>query len=437
MSCRLVRGPVAAAWVLAATAAGAAAEPDRLGNIDVGRAARDLAAFDSLCARDGGALWGVSFSGPMLIVDPATRLAVANRPDAGGRLAPRAGIFAGQLPPDVGIANTAVEWGGTRWTMIMWWSLGGRLAARLALMAHEAFHRLQPQLGLETNGPLNAHLDGAEGRTWLQLEWNALEQALLADGAARRAAIGDALAFRAARRAAIPEAAAREVPLEIFEGLAEYSGMRLAGFGPLQVVEAVRAKRRDETGFVRSFAYVSGPLYGYLLDATGEAWRRALRPDTDLGACLAAAHRLEPRAGEAEAHSAAYGGPALRAAEARRDTERQAQLSAWRKSLIDGPVLGLDLAVVTSGTFDPGRVFPFDDQRTVYTTRELLATWGRLVVRDGAILEDPTSRRGQVSLLGAAADHRSGAGWHLELAPGWNTSPGARPGDFEVRPEPR
>ena len=258
--------------------------PTTAGSIDIESAARYFSEFDELCREDDGRLWGASLCGPMLIVDPPTRMAVANQADEGGVLKPALNIFAGELPPELPIANTAFEWDGTRWTMLMVWSLSEDRTRRLSLMAHEAFHRVQPELDLAPFGEICAHLDTADGRFWLQMEWNALQEALSVEGQERLDAVADALAFRAARRAHFPNAAAREVPLEIFEGLAEYSGMRLAGLSDVEVVEAVAAKREQESGLVRSFAYVSGPLYGFMLDATGIAWRDRVRSNWTPGA---------------------------------------------------------------------------------------------------------------------------------------------------------
>jgi hypothetical protein len=409
-------------------------QPQTAGSIDLTSAAQYFEEFETLCNGDDGKLWGVSFCGPILLVDPSTRAAVANRADAGGVLAPRLGLFAGELPAEVGIANTATEWNGSRWTMIMWWSLSDDPKRRLRLMAHEAFHRIQPELNLAPFGEINAHLDTADGRFWIQMEWNALQKAMSVEGVARRQALTDAMTFRASRRALFPDAAERETPLEIFEGLAEYSGMRLAGYSDAGVVEAVTAKREGETGLVRSFAYVSGPLYGFLLDGSGVPWRDRIGPDTDLGALVA--ELLDVSAAstdEASMRAEAYGGQALLAAESERERKRKQQLAAWRTSLIDGPVLIVDLTAVSSGTFDPGRVFPFDETRTVYTTRGLIGDWGVLTVSDGAILEDGTGGRAYVSLNGAAPDMLEGQGWSLELNDGWTIVAAERPGDFFVR----
>jgi len=408
--------------------------PATAGSIDLENASRYFSEFDDLCREDDGSLWGVSLCGPFLIVDPPTRMAVSNQADEDGVLEPTLGVFTGELPPEVPIANTAVEWAGTRWTMVMVWSLSQDRTRRLSLMAHEAFHRIQPQLDLETFGEICAHLDTADGRFWLQMEWNALQEALSAEGRQRLDAVVDALAFRAARRARFPNAAAREVPLEIFEGLAEYTGMRLAGFSDVEVIETVTAKREQETGLVRSFAYVSGPLYGFLLDGAGIPWRDRVRPDTDLGVLLARALDLAAVSGESALERAeAYGGPVLLAAEQERERKRQEQLDIWRASLIEGPVLIVDLTVVSSGSFDPGRVFPFDETSTVYTTRELIADWGVLTVTDGAILENDGAGTGRVSLTGAGPNALAGDGWSLELEDGWEIVEAERPGDKILR----
>lgn len=408
--------------------------PVDAGNIDLAEAARYFREFDAMCEQDGGRLWGPSLCGPIVIVDPATRAAVGNRSDSQGVMVAHEDVFVGTLPEDVLIANTAVEWGGTRWTMLIWRSLGGDAPARQRLMAHEAFHRIQPQLGLEVFGEMNAHLDSSDGRFWMQMEWNALQRALMMNGDARRGAVRDALRFRAARHARFPEAPGREIPLELFEGLAEYSGMRLAGYTDDRVVKAVKAKREGETGFVRSFAYVSGPLYGYLLDGSSDDWRGGVTSATDLGSLLAEVFDIDDAAAvEAQRRAVAYDGDALRVAETEREREQSQRRAAWRAALVEGPVLQVDLNAVSSGSFDPNAVFPFDEGQTVFTVRKLIAEWGTLTIEDGAILEDDGAGRASVSLSGAAEDFHSGDGWSLELEEGWSVAPAERAGDVEVR----
>src|SRR3954453_15573606 len=90
--------------------------------IDPADAAAVFEAARALSARDAGRLWGKPLYGPMLLVDPATRTIVANQKDAAGTLAPVDGhpkLFSGTLPPGVGVANTATNWAGVRWTILM------------------------------------------------------------------------------------------------------------------------------------------------------------------------------------------------------------------------------------------------------------------------------------------------------------------------------
>ena len=213
-----------------------------------------------LFARDAGALWGVSLDGPLIFVDFETRQVAANQPDAEGRLAPQAGVWVGAIPPEVMVANTAMAWAGVHWTMLLWQSLSDDPQRRAEFMAHEAFHRIQGDIGFSMPKIANAnvHLDTLAGRYWLQLEWRALEHALLAEDAARVAALTDALLFRAARRDLFPQAAVEERALEMHEGLAEYTGFRLSGMTTAQTADCGQRAPAQVASFGRAVAYASG-----------------------------------------------------------------------------------------------------------------------------------------------------------------------------------
>jgi hypothetical protein len=138
-------------------------------------------------------LWGTPVHGPLLLVDPVTRQLVANVADSAGQLRPVDGVYVGEWPAHEPVANTAVTFGGRRYAMMLW-PLPADRAARVRLIFHESFHRIQPVLGLEGGNPENAHLNTATGRTWTRLEWRALAEALLRDGRSRVQALRDALA---------------------------------------------------------------------------------------------------------------------------------------------------------------------------------------------------------------------------------------------------
>jgi len=335
------------------------------------------AAFDQLRAmadRDAGRLWGVSLAGPTLFVERGTRAVAANQPPP-----------AATLPGEIGIANTAVEWGGTRWTMVVW-PLPHDDYARRVLLAHESFHRVQAGLGFPLTGPENAHLDTAEGRTLLELEWRALAAALAAGRGGRTKAIADALHFREVRRATFADAARQEHELEMNEGLAQYTGTALAEPSLAtrlpHVVTSLRDAEQTPT-FVRSFAYASGPAYGALLEAADPRWCRRLKAADDLGTLLGHAYGV---AASASVDSSAYDAVALRAAEQKRDAEQQARLRTFQARFLGDSTLVIPL-VHANMEFDPNRSAAFPGHGTVYPIMHLKDDWGSIdVTRGGALI---------------------------------------------------
>jgi hypothetical protein len=289
--------------------------------------------------------------------------------------------------------------------------------------------------------PSNAHLDSREGRIWLQLEWRALRRALLESGEARRQAVADALLFRARRRELFPSATQEDF-LEMNEGLAEYTGVKLRGSSDAETM-AYFAKRLENAAnipsFVRSFAYSTGPAYGLLLDAAGAKWRKELKASSNLGSRLQTAYGVErgkDLTATSEARAKVYDGDALRAAEIVRENERNQQIAKYRARLVDGPVLILPVLEKFSFSFDPYNLLPLDAQWTIYPTTRVTDVWGILEVSDGALFVREGGLIVRV-VVAAPTDANArplrGAGWTLELAQGWTVAAGERKGDFVLR----
>jgi hypothetical protein len=416
------------------------------GSIDPARAAKYFEEARTLSAEDGGRLWGVALYGPMFFVNPATGDIAANQADAEGKLTQRGMVWIGKLPPEIAAANTWIEWAGVRWTMLVW-PVPIYPEERAALMMHECFHRVQAQLGLGARDTINSHLDTREGRIWLQLEWRALEAALenFDNPVKRVCALTDALLFRKWRRMIFPGAAESEDALEMNEGLAEYTGQRLANPAPAkQRAEAIGTLRRgpNRKSFARSFAYVSGPAYGALLDSapgsTG-AWRKDLKPDTDLGWLVNRAYRVllgTPTEFAAKMAARAYGSEELMAREAERETQQKTVIAAARSRFVDGPVLLVPVVKNWGYSFDPNRVLSLDENITLYTPMKASDEWGVLECEKGAVLvrENGLIVRAQVP---APAEPGSRPlkidGCTLDLHPGWIVSPSERPGDYVLK----
>ena len=411
-------------------------------SIDTNLAHRYFQEARAICERDKGNLWGVQLCGPLLFVDPRTRDLVANQKDKMGLLTQKGEVFTGRLPDEENCANTAAVWAGVKWTMILW-PLPEDEDDRAGLMLHESFHRIQDEIGLPASNPSNDHLDSLEGRIWLQMEWRALREALWkSDRVARRRAIEDALIFRAYRRRLFPRADALERALEMNEGLAEYTGLRLSAEAFEKLAERACAsleQARRRPTFVRSFAYVSGPAYGILLDASGTYWRKGLKPQNDLGELLRKAHAIKlPALLEAAAEKRAkdYGGDGLRLAEAERDKARRERIAGYRARLVDGPVLLMPLTDKVNYSFNPNNLVPLDELGTVYPTLRVTDVWGILEVSGGALMASEGSRVAKIYVPApgdVAARSLKGDGWTLELNTGWAVTAGPRKGDFVLK----
>lgn len=417
---------------------GAAAQSS---SIDTKLAAQYFQQLKQTSDRDGGRNWGLSLYGPMMFVDPDTHNIVANQPDLEHKLSPQDGVFVGKLPNETNPANHAFDWAGVHWTMVLW-PVAELRQPRERLLLHESFHRLQEKLGLPARDAVNSHLDTLNGRIWIQMEWRALERALRQTGPARQAAIADALLFRTYRRSLFPDSANNENALELNEGLAEYTGVKLSSADLEET--AVRAnlilrQARNNPTFARSFAYVSGPAYGALLDFTGRPWRVSLKPSSDLGALLQQRYGIATRASEIAARAAAlrYEGEEIITIETRQEQRRSRQIADARKKFFDDPVLILSLTPDVNYSYDPNNVIGIDPSNTLYPTMRLVDAWGILTVTDGAWLERDAAGHLTRARLPAPTDLAArplkGNGWSLELANGWEIVPGDRAGDVKLR----
>jgi hypothetical protein len=395
--------------------------------VDQQRAQEFFKEVQALCERDGGRLWGVSVCAPMVIADRRTQTVATSQPAPDGA-----------RPRLLGIVNAPIQWGGATWGAYMWDDVVTKTPReRKELFLHELFHGVQPRLGLMAPALATEHLDAADGRYWLRLEWRALARALRESGDERSLAVRDALAFRQARRMLYPASVEDERAQEITEGLAAYTGTVLAAQSPADaIVGALDLLATAEAGesFVRTFAYVSGPPYGLLLDASSPGWTRRVRATDDLATLLMRALAVQP-ATDAAASAARYGGAEIRASEQQREQERQERLAELRRRFVEGPVLLIPGG--GSGMSNSRGAVVIPGVGTVYFGPfRASGVWGTLEAEKGVLVaSDGSSRR-----LAAPARPEGGAiagdGWTFKAAPGWVVREGARRGDYDVVRQP-
>jgi hypothetical protein len=399
---------------------------------EIAKAKSVFADARAMSAKDGGHLWGTTLYGRMMLVDPGTRTVIANEADAGHLLEPEDGVYVGTLPSDLIPANAPTEWGGERWTQLLLPGVPEDAVTRNIMLTHEMFHRIQPGLHLMAKDSLNPQLDTEKGRVWLRLEWRALAAALVETGSAQTQAIRDALAFRDHRHALFPGSAATEASLEIAEGIPQYTGTVVAEPDAASArwrAAADLARPDTGTSFVRSFAYVSGPGYGLLLDERMPGWRKNVSEKSDLAAMLGST--LPSAAPEsAAARAAVYGAAGIKLDEADRAARLAATLARYRAALVDGPTLVTPPPAHFG--FNPGTVVSLGADGNVYPTFHAVAPWGTLDVTGGVLVPADFSRAAVPAPASIKGPHLHGEGWTIDLAPGWSVVPGAKPGNYRL-----
>ena len=392
--------------------------------VDQQRAQEFFKEAQALCERDGGRLWGVSICAPMVIGDARTQTFATSRPAPD---APR--------PRLIGILNGPIKWGDTVWAALSWETIANVPPhVRNSMFLHESFHIVQrTPLGLAVGTNSAEHLDTVEGRYWLRLEWHALARALRDSGEARTLAIRDAVAFRQARYARFPDKVETERALDINEGLASYTGIVLAAASTsAAIASALDELTGQESGesYVRTAAYASGPAYGLLLDAASPGWTRTVRSSDNPALLLLRALGVQPTA-DATAAAARYGGAELRAAEERREQQRQARMAELRRRFVDEPILVMPGG--GRGFSDSHGAVVIPDVGTIYFGEyHQTGDWGALDANKGVLIStDGRTRRLPAPVRGDGTSI-SGDGWTLKGAPGWVVRDGARRGHYEV-----
>jgi hypothetical protein len=118
------------------------------------------------------------------------------------------------------------------------------------------------------------------------LELEALRQALLASTNQEvHDHLEDAIFFRKTRYSLFRSAESSENSMELNEGLAAYTGIMMSGRNDEETIEYFVQKLiefQKWPTFVRSFAYLTTPIYGFILNRTDKGWNRLISDTTNL-----------------------------------------------------------------------------------------------------------------------------------------------------------
>jgi hypothetical protein len=260
------------------------------------------------------------------------------------------------------------------------------------LIIHELWHQHESKLRLYSPCGPAVHLDEEKGRTLIFLEWNALMEALSDQGIQRRQMISDALSFRKLRFEAYPSGIKPEVNDYLHEGLAEYTGMTLCGWDRTGKMKYLKERLRDtyfnRASLIAIYSYMSGPLYGLLMDEAEAGWTRNIREGDDIGELIAVAYRVTYFAASEDSLKVLalpYGYDSIHARETTRSLHTRMLADGLRKRFIEGKIIflpGQNLKI----QYDPHNVVPLDSMGSVYGSLKEQADWGSLNIDSGGVL---------------------------------------------------
>lgn len=395
--------------------------------------------FDELktASKKNIGLWNKDLYGPMILIDPKTREFFASEPDSEGILKRNGTLYSGVLPATVNIANTAINWGGKRWAMIML-PLSQNKENRINLLAHESFHRIQPSLGFSLNNAENNHLDQKEGRIYLRLELEALKQAVRSNSEKEiKRHLTNALIFRKYRNTLYKGSETTENLLELNEGIAEFTGLIVSGRNKDQTrsyfLNGIEGFMKNPT-FVRSFAYYTTPVYGYLLYHKDPDWNKKIDSKTDLTGYFIKAFdiRIQTDLQKAvEKLSDNYTGTSIIKQETDREEQTKKRIAEYKLKFIQQPHFEIKFEKMNV-SFDPRNIMPVEDLGTVYPNIRITDLWGILTVETGALMSPNWDKISISNPVKTENKKVSGDGWILELTDGYTIAKDEDSGNYKL-----
>ncbi len=379
---------------------------------------------DSLLKSDNGNFWGKQLYGSIILVDPISRIFYSNENNPTNDFKQIRTIFSDSLPANITIANTAINWNNKRWSMVML-PLPKDKNTRNNLIIHELYHRLQPEIGFGNIKELdNKHLDTYRGRLLLKLELEALEKGLSSnDEKLKMQHVQNALIFRN-KRHENKEIKNAENSLELNEGLAEYTAIMLSGRDGQKMTTHFTQSKRDfytNPTFVRSFAYQTIPLYGYMLASKNKQWHRAIDSTTNLtdyfNKSFQATLETE-KSSEEIAIEFKYNYLEIKEEETKRENARLENIKRLKVKFFENAILELAFKNMNI-SFDPRNITPLDNLGTVYPNIKVTDDWGILTVNNEALLASDWSNVKVTAPTEITTKIVKGDGWELELNPKW------------------
>jgi hypothetical protein len=380
---------------------------------------------EAICNKDNGILWGKNLYAPLMLVDRPSRRIFSNQPDKEGLLKEKDGIYTGIFPKEFIINYNALDFGGTLFAMSPLPPEEDRYRIKSRTI-RGLFHYFQQTSGIGSSGYNTSHKDEKNARMWLKLEWKALRNAINNEGNARFQSIRDALIFRGASRELYMQYINDENKFENYEGFATFTYTLLCSNSKeefkTRLLEYLDRIYKFQS-YSRSYGFIHGGLYAFLLYEKGFDFKTITSPNIDLGNTVKDLYGIQlPAICRDVAGSLAvnYDVETIRKEEEQRIAEIKERIHKQISKFTEKPVVFLELESPYFD-FEPEDIHALDTLGTLYTSMRVSDNWGKLTVDKGGCLVSYNFNYIRITAknLKENKSHFSGEGWHLILNSDW------------------
>lgn len=369
-------------------------------------------------------VWGKSLCVPLIILDRGSLTAVSSHGDPKKQFKHVNNVYVGTYYGNPVYANTSFEWDSMKWSMVLW-PLSDALNDRKRLLFHEAFHSVQESLGFKMTNSVNDHLDQESARVLLRLEWAALLKSM-EDNKYSKLHLAVAVQLREERFKKYKDAKEKERALDISEGLAEYTGTKLQGLSQDETIKYFEhrlSKLTEVPSLIRSSAYYSGPLYGYVLDSCNANWKQGLYHEKDFGKLIikyCGISRSKSKEKLNLANLTDYGFNEISSFEKQRALILKNKIKIYLGKFEQEGRIEVELKS-PQAIFNPYGILSVNANKKIYETFEVTDEWGHFVANAGALVLSNKEKRTVVLSPPTvrSIDEASGDGWTLKLKSGY------------------
>jgi hypothetical protein len=363
--------------------------------------------FKQEAKKDNSALWGVTLDLPLLISTP--HFCVTSIPVEG--FMPYKNLYYGKVDDLEKGGSTCKNWRGQNWALCSYDTNRKKL---LNTFFHEVFHCDQYILNLTGSWTQCKHLNEYEARCLLRLEFTALLKALKSN-TVDSVAIIDALTFRAYRYALYPNAYIEESQIEMLEGIANYTGLKLSGETHDEILTQLNTKMNYNP---QLFAYWTGAAYCFVLDRVDSLWRKQIRKNDNFLYFVQGSMNVQLPDNlkqHIENVQNNYGWHEIATLEKSIAKETKHNVKRYKTLFFQKPVVYIDTKKCRELTFMSNIIFPLANGK-VYDRFSTSGDWGHLHSTNEIFLSDEIRLTAPIKVTDTTV---KGIGWEITLNPHW------------------